>query len=281
MIAVTGATGKIGAEVVRLLTTRAVPVRVLVRDPNRARAMLGDAPQLVPGDLREEAALERLLAGAHRLFLVSSAPALEGAVVDAAARAGVEHVVKSSAIGFGVEPPAGHRAVEQRIEASGVTWTHLRPSAFMQTLVDYLPGLIDVQGEFALPAGEGRTAWVDTRDIAAVGAAVLTQDGHGGRVYPVTGAAALSMHEVARDVSNAVGRPVRYVAVEEHQAFARMARANIPEAFAAFLVQHYTAVRDGGFAHVSTSVQDVTGTAPRTFGQYATEHAAAFTTTGR
>jgi len=275
VIAVTGATGRIGREVVRLLAGRGLAVRALVRDPGRGREVLGGSAALVAGDLRDPAALDRLLRGAERLFLVSSNPGLETGAVEAAARAGVAHVVKSSALGFGSDPPAGHRAVEQRIEATGIAWTHLRPNAFMDTLAEYLPQILDEEGTFRLPAGEGATAWVDTRDIAAVAAAVLTEGGHEFRAYAITGPQALTMGEVADLVADASGRPVRYVDAPPAEAREQLLARGLPGGFAEFLVAHYASVRAGGFALVSGAVKEITGRPARDLRAFLDEHAVA------
>jgi hypothetical protein len=155
MIAVAGATGTIGSELTRLLVAAGADVTALVRDPGRGRARLGPTVPLRVVDLADPATVGTAVTGADTLFLVSSDPALEPGVVDAAVAAGVGRIVKSSAIGFGADPPAGHAAAEQRITDSGARWTVLRPSAFLQTLAGYLPVIAGADGTLELPAGAG------------------------------------------------------------------------------------------------------------------------------
>jgi len=88
--------------------------------------------------------------------------------------------VKLSALADGLHPPPFHRRVEEKLERSGLGWTHLRPNAFMQTLLGYLPTLVSDGGVLRLPAGEGRVGWVDARDIAAEAFRALTEDGNDG-----------------------------------------------------------------------------------------------------
>ena len=154
-VALVGATGQIGREVARLLDASGAGVRALVRDPAPAERAVPSSTDLVVGDLADDDALERLVAGARTLFVVSSDPAREPAVFAATARAGVRHVVKSSALGPGRRPPADHTRAEAALTTTPVAATILRPNAFMQTLREYLPALVDA-GAFALSAGTGR-----------------------------------------------------------------------------------------------------------------------------
>lgn len=270
-ILVTGATGQIGRELVQLLRRDGAPFRAFVRDLVRARASLGAGVELVQGDLADPSSLARALEDIDTVFLLSNNPSLEMSVVDEAIKRQVRRLVKSSAVGFKDQPPAGHGAVEEAIRRSGLTFTVLRPNAFMQTLAVYLPKLIGEDNTFALPAGEGSTAWVDTRDIAATAAALLQQHGHDNKVYEVTGPEALSMGDVAEILTEVTGTPTRYRAVPPEEA-QRELRACGMEQMAGFLVEHYGAVERGGFKRVSDTVESVTGAQPRNFTAFATEH---------
>jgi uncharacterized protein YbjT (DUF2867 family) len=119
-ILVTGATGQVGRRLVGELVRAKAAVRALVRDTGEARRVLGEAVELAPGDLRDPGALDRAMVGVSTLHLLSSDPSLEAHAVEAARRNGLRRIVKSSAIGFGVEPPPGHREIEQAIEATGI-----------------------------------------------------------------------------------------------------------------------------------------------------------------
>ncbi len=141
----------------------------------------------------------------------------------------------------------------------------------MQTLAGYLPRLIKADGTFVLPAGDGRTAWVDTRDIASVAATVLTQHGHDGAIYPVTGPEALSMRDLAGILSTVLGRPITYQDASPEQARRSMQQQNL-QGMADFLTEHYQAVKRGGFEQVSDTVKRVGGSEARTFATFATEN---------
>jgi uncharacterized protein YbjT (DUF2867 family) len=276
VILVTGATGNVGKPMVELLSDAGVPFRAFVRDPERARAVLGADVDLARGDFAESTTLDAALGGADRMFLLSGNSELETDALGAAVRAGVGRVVKQSALGVGLDPPPFHRRIEETLESSGLGFTHLRPTAFMQTLAGYLPALIDAEGVFRLPAGEGRVAWVDTRDISAVAFRALTEDGHKGKAYPITGPEPLSMAEVAEKLSAATGRRIRYEDVPPDTADELMVERGLPAPFADFLVAFYGLVRDGATDFVTNTVPEVTGAPGRTFAAFAEEHASAF-----
>jgi uncharacterized protein YbjT (DUF2867 family) len=276
VILVTGATGNVGKPLVGLLSDTGVPFRAFVRDPERGRAALGPTVALAEGDFAEPATLDAALEGVERVFLLSGNSELETDAVEASVRAGVGRVVKQSALGVGLDPPPFHRRIEETLEGSGLGFTHLRPTAFMQTLAAYLPALIGNDGTFRLPAGGGRVAWVDTRDISAVAFRALTEDGHEGKAYPITGPETLSMAEVAEKLSAATGRPIRYENVPPDTARELMVQRGLPAAFADFLVAFYGLVSEGATDFVTQSVPEVTGAPGRTFGAFAQEHASAF-----
>ena len=277
MILLTGATGNVGRPLAGLLTEAGLSFRAFARDPGRARSALGPEVEIVRGNLSDPSSLEAALGGTGVLFLLNGDPALEEGAVDAAARSGVGRVVKLSALADGLEPPAFHRRVEESLERTGLGWTHLRPNAFMQTLLGYLPRLISEAEVLRLPAGGGRIGWVDARDIATVAFRALTEDGHEGRVYAVTGPEALSMADVTSEVARATGRSVRYEDAPPEEARERLLAAGLQAPFAGFLIDFYAAVRTGAHDAVTRDVLEVTGNRPRTFGAFAREHADAFT----
>lgn len=279
MILLTGATGNIGRPLTRLLVDANVPFKVFARDPERARSTLGrlgSSVEVIQGDLADPSSLEAALGEIEVLFLLNGDPALEEATIDTAARSGVQRVVKQSALADGLSPPPFHRRVEERLERSGLGWTHVRPNAFMQTLLGYLPTLISDDGILRLPAGEGRVGWVDARDIAAVAFHALTEDNHEGRAYAVTGPEALSLADVAGVISEATDGSVRYEDIPTEVAREKLLAAGLPSSFADFLAGFYAAVRAGAHDVVTDTVADVSGRPPCTFDSFVREHAAAF-----
>lgn len=283
MILVTGATGKTGSEVVRQLRARGAAVRALVRDRARGEALLPAGVALAEGDLASPETLDAALLGVERLFLLSpsepGAVELQVSTIEAAQRAGVRRVVKLSALRAHEASPVGllrdHRAIEQRLEVSGLPFTIVRPHTFMQNLLAFA-ATIGGGGKLYGSAGEGRVGFVDVRDIAAVAAAVLTEDGHEGRTYDVTGPQALSYSEVAERLSAAIGCPVTYVDLPP-AAFRRgLIGAGVPEWLADNLVALDQTFREDRGDVVTDVVRSVGKAEPRSVDQFAREFAPVF-----
>jgi uncharacterized protein YbjT (DUF2867 family) len=224
MILVTGATGRPGSAVIREFAQRHEPVRALVRDPakaDRLRALPG--VDVRHGDMLWPETLESALAGVDRVLMISSAgPQMletQCTFIDAASKAGVGHIVKfsgkESADGFEPEKfrsTRSHEQIQRYLIAAGTPWTVLRPSQFMQVYFEEVPDIVR-SGELRLPLGDTTLAPIDIDDIAKVAYAVLTTPGHEGRTYTMTGPEALTMAGAAGHISDAIGKPVRYIDV--------------------------------------------------------------------
>ena len=221
MILVTGATGLNGKELLRLLSARGVGVRALVRNPARAESIAAlPHVEIVQGDMARPETLVAALRGVDRAMLISSSDPMmlevQSNFIEAAKKAGVQHVVKLS----GIMPELNsafrfarmHGEIEQRLEASGMAFTHLRAGEFMPAYFRQVPN-IAAKGAMFLPMEDARIASIDVGDIAEIAASVLTGSGHEGRIYPLTGPQALTMTEVAAKLSAATGKTVRYVNV--------------------------------------------------------------------
>jgi uncharacterized protein YbjT (DUF2867 family) len=286
MILVTGANGKIGRELVRILAPRAEPVRAMVRSRARATGVEGLGVPLVVGDFERPATLAPVFAGVDRLFLVSSTSPrvaeLHANAVEAARAAGVGHVVRVSSLGAARDAPTSmqrwHGEAEAVLAASGLAYTHLRPAYFMQSTRIFAPATA-ARGTITVPAGDGRIGMVDLRDVAAVAAEVLTsgdRERHRGAAYSLTGPEALSFAEVAARLGAAIGRPVRYQEAPPPQVRDGMVRAGLAEWLADALLEFYRHTAAGGFDLVTDDVRRVAGRPPRSFDQFAREFAAHF-----
>jgi uncharacterized protein YbjT (DUF2867 family) len=282
MILVTGATGKVGREVVRQLAAEGFPVRALVRSAERADDLAGPGVELSVGDLEKPQTLDRAMAGVLRMYLASRAepqlPEREGNAVDAARRAGVQFIVKVSVSG-GPDSPTQigrwHWAAEKHLGSSGIAYTILRPTLYMQGTFEWLPE-IAAKNEFHLPMGDGRASVVDARDVAAVAVAALKAGGLPQRLYDVTGPEAISFDAVADEISAVAGRRVEYVDVTPLQWKKERVAAGIPAWLADDYLVLWSAYRKGYGANVSTAVQDVTGRPPRSFRDFFRDYAARF-----
>ncbi|MAG36502.1 MAG: NAD(P)-dependent oxidoreductase [Dehalococcoidia bacterium] len=283
MILVTGATGTIGREVVKQLVAEGQPVRAFVRDLDRAAAIAAPGVELCEGDLADVSTIEAALLGVEQVFL-SSTPdpqqgELQGNVVKAALRASVRHVVKMSIAGAhhaaAMAIARSHARIEQQLQNSRLPSTHLRPWLLMQFFFRYAA---DIQADdiFSAAAGDGRVSMTDAHDVAAVAVAALTEDGHAGKTYELTGPEAISFADVAASLSDVLGKPVRYGDVSVEAARKSLIEAGIARWYAADLTKMFEAFCAGQAATVTTTVAEVTGHQPRTFQQFARDHATCF-----
>jgi uncharacterized protein YbjT (DUF2867 family) len=262
MIVVTGATGKIGRELMRLLSERREAVQAVAHT-----------------DLAQPDRLASAFAGAEKLFLLTANSEdmvrLQKNAVEAARKFGVRHVVKLSALGATDHSKSviglWHYNVERVLRESGLAWTFLRPHAFMDNLLDQRDNIAR-EGVVYSPAGEGRVPLIDTRDIAAAAAVTLTQPGHEGKIYTLTGPQSLSYRQATEILSRVIGRPLKYVPESEDDAWVRLRRAGLPVwQIAAFLtIAAYQ--REGGLTEkVTPTLEQLIGRPARTFEQFARE----------
>lgn len=273
MILVTGASGTIGKNVLRLLAERGVPARAMTRDPQR----IPSGFEVVRGDFEDTASLRRALNGADAVFLVSvagpSIPAHERALIDAAAD--VSKIVKISAIHTGTSGFEGvsawHLPGEQALESSGKAWTILRPSVFMSNTAAWIP---QIQAGDRIPnyTGSGRNGVVDPRDIAAVAVEALVAGGHDKQIYTLTGPEALSTPQQVAQLAEVLGKPLETIDISPEQAEAGMLAQGMDRAAVDLMLSGFELVRSGRNADVTTDVERVLGHPPRTFQEWAGDH---------
>ena len=287
MILITGATGQIGTEVTRELSTARVRFRALVRSVGKAQAVRSAGGEAVVGDLTDAPTLRTALEGVERLFLLTppspEKASIEASVIDEARRAGVRHVVKLSIVGADASPPIAlarpHRESERHIEDSGLAYTFLRPNFFMQNYLQY-GATIRTLGVVYAPAGAGRHADIDVRDIAAVAARILAEEGHEGRIYELTGPEAQSFADAAHRISTITGRNVRFVDLSPEEGRKAMVGGGIPEWFADALLELYAWFPRGhgttNGSAVTLAVEEVLDRPPRSFDQFARENVKTF-----
>ena len=283
MVLLIGATGKIGRNVATRLAAGGTATRALVRDPAKAADLAEAGIELVQGSAGDPAALGSAMEGVDTVYLalggMHDQEALEKGVIDAAAAAGVGRIVKISVVGAApdaiVNLARWHHAIEEHLAASGVPATVLRPNFFMQ---NYLGSAGSIAGEGKLygNAGTGATSLIDDRDIADVAVAALTQDGHIGATYTLTGAEALTQDQVTEQIGAATGKPVAYVNLTDDQMRGALLGMGIPEWLADDYVALGVVQQNGWAAGTTNDVETVLGRAPRTFASFARDHAAVF-----
>jgi uncharacterized protein YbjT (DUF2867 family) len=289
-ILVTGATGTTGAHLVRELLDAGAAVRVAARDPERALAELQRGLGLAPGAGLEAVRFDvsdpsssAVFDGIERCFLlrppaISDVKGVIAPMLDAAVERGVRHVVFLSIQGAERNALVPHHRIEAALRARRLEWTFVRASYFMQNLSTTHAADVREHDEVFVPAGRrSRTAHVDARDVAAVAARALLEDGHAGQAYEPTGPAAITYDECAAAIAAAVGRPVRYADPAVWTYWRRMRSRGMPAAMVAVTLGIYTAARLGMAAHTTDDVERLTGRRPIAFETFAGDHAAAWT----
>ncbi len=273
-VLVVGATGHVGREVVRKLKSGGHALRVMTRDRNKTAHLELSSDEVVEGDLRDGASLAAAVTGIERAYYATPDPEDNVAMLEnflaAAKSAGVRHVVRLSArsadLNSREDLARRHGLAEQALERSGLAWTHIRPSWFMQMMFSYAPG-----GRMELPGGEGRIGWIDTRDIADMAVKVLTESGHDGKCYIISGPEALSYSDLARHMSEATGRDFVYADMAPN-IFRERQLALGEEAWSLDLdMQLYVNIRAGRYAAVSDEFEKVMGRPPTSFARFARE----------
>ncbi|WP_406131681.1 NAD(P)H-binding protein [Streptomyces sp. NBC_00989] len=282
MVLVTGATGTVGREVVRGLPA-GLRVRVMTRDPARAAGVFaGAGVEAVAGDYTDPPSLARALRGVDTAFLVTTGVDGEddAAFVPAARAAGVRRVVKLSAAAV-LDPGAQdlvtrrQRANEDLLRGCGLQWTLLRPRAFMSNCLSWA-GPVRRERTVRALYGTSPNACVDPRDIAEAAVRALTEEGHAGRAYTLTGPQALTAADQTRELGRLLGVPLRFEELTPDQARAALGRRYPPPVVEALLASAERQ-RAGAKAHVEDTVRTLTGHPARSFRHWAQDHLEAFT----
>jgi uncharacterized protein YbjT (DUF2867 family) len=282
-ILVTGASGTVGSNVVRRLLDGGAPVRVLVRDAEKAVAVLGNDVDIALGDFGDPGTLEAALKGVDRVFL--SCPNdprqvdYETNVIDVVARGGVQRLVKLSANGARVGSPLEfwdwQGRIEQHLDGTGVPTVVLRPNFYMTNVLASAEA-IKHTGQLFLPAADARVAMVDPRDVAAAAVAALHGAGADGGRYLLTGPEPITFESVAEAAGRAAGYDVRFVSVPDDAARSAMTEAGLPPFIVDNLIKLFGFLRQGAQDATTDDVRTLTGRRPGSFAEFAADHARAF-----
>ncbi len=283
MILVTGANGLNGRAAVERLSARGVRVRALVRGGDRSGLAALPNVEVATGDLARGETLAAPLDGVERALLISSSTPdmveVQASFVDAARRAGVRHVVKLSGIMPELDSPFRfarmHGQIEQHLERSGLAFTHLRAGEFMHSYFRQV-GPIVQKSILPLPMANATIASIDVADLAELSAKVLTSTGHEGKIYRLTGPEALTMTQVAEQLSAAVGKTIRYVDVAPDDAKRAQLAAGFPPYLADALEELFAERRRGKESNVYPDAAALLGRPATTFAAFAARHAAVF-----
>jgi len=272
-VLVTGALGNVGGEVVRALSGKALIRAALTPwEYEEPPAKPDDIERYVPFLFEDPGLYLEALEGVTRLFLMRpphiSAPAVIAPTIEAAKQAGVRQIVFLSLQGAERNRVVPHAKIESLLLTCGVPYTFLRPSFFMQNLSTQHRDEIRTRNEIFVPAGKGKTSFIDVRDIGAVAAKTLTEPGHDNRAYTLTGSEALDYFTVARMLSDELGREIRYANPSLIRFIQRKRSEGLNWGFVLVMTGIYTTARLGRAGGLTSTVSDLLGRPPITMAQF-------------
>ena len=280
MIVVTGATGRLGRLIIEALLTQTDPsnIAAVVRSPEKATDLATRGISLHQGDYADKASLEAAFTGADALMFISNADIEQRAVqhqnvVDAAAAAGVGRVVYTSVFNVTHENMLAqtHLATEQAIIASGIPYTFLRNSFYMDMYVVEVEIAIQ-RGAYRSPSGNAGVSLVARRDIARSAAVVLTSDGHAGKAYDMTGPASVTPAVFAETASAISGQPIVYQPITWEELAAEYRQRGMPEAVVSLSIMLEQTIASRAFAGVSNDIEQITGMPAEDFLSFSRRH---------
>ena len=279
-ILITGATGTIGSELAKQLSEKGIPFRAMIRSAARAESLASlKGAELITGDFNDPVSIRKALEGIDRVFLLTNstpqAEAQQMLFAELVKESGVGHIVKLSQLAAELNSPVRflryHAAVEQKIRSLGMDFTFLRPNLFMQGLLAFRDPIIH-QGKFFAAIGDAAISLVDIRDIASVAASALTESGHAGKTYDITGPETLTHDQIAQVFSEVLGRQIRFIEVSPDDMRQAILGAGFPEWQADGLIEDYAHYARGEAAAVSTVVKDITGKQARDLKNFIRDH---------
>lgn len=273
-VLVVGATGLVGQEVVKALVERGVSVKAA---SHSGKVSAGAEATLL--DLHRPETFEDALTGVDRVFLLVPTESLTAAddmvlpFVERLKTAGIRRLVCMTGMTAN-RPGVPMYQIEVAVRKSGIPYTLLRPNWFAQNFAPgyYLESIYRSGGIF-LPVGDAKTSFVDTRDIGEVAAVALTEDGHDGREYTLTGPEALDYYEACRILSEVADREIHYTPISDDQMRDALRQKELPADSIEELIRLYRITREGACALVSGDVELVLGRPPISFEEFARDHA--------
>jgi uncharacterized protein YbjT (DUF2867 family) len=281
-ILITGANGTIGTATVRALRAAGAEVRAGLRSPEKGGLLRELGADIVPFDLSAPATLRSALDGVERMLLITPfvehATELVTAAVEAAKEAGVSFLLRLSGLGADAESPAllarQHGVGERIVRDSGIAAAVIRPSFFMDNLINFSGASIKAEGAIYGAAGDGKVAFLSSRDIGRVAATILgNPEERAGKTYVLTGPSALDHDQAARALGAAIGKEVRYVNLAPEQLAAGMRQRGLPEFAVEGLVFLERVKAQGWASGVTSSVADITGRTPETLAEFLSREA--------
>ncbi len=277
-ILITGATGKIAQHLIPSLLDQGQPVRAMVRSPDKAATFAKQGARTVIASFEDAISLDKAFAGVETLLFLTPpherASTWASAGLAAAKRAGVKRIVRISALLAGADGPSDnnrqHGRTDDELRASGIASVILRPHFFMQNLLADVPSL-QAQDTLYAAAGNAKLSMIDTRDIADVARSALLSPAWDGNTYDLTGPASVSFHEIAEELSEQLGREIRYMPVSPEALAQSIRDMGLDEWFAQGYHDYLEAYSRGWGDFTTDAVQAISGKQARTFRQFARE----------
>jgi uncharacterized protein YbjT (DUF2867 family) len=278
-ILITGATGKVGGELVKILANEKIQARVISRNYTKAAKLVESGFDLRIGDLADPYFLKKTLDQIEKVFLIGSDSPdqsfIESQFIHIARNSGVKHIVKSSAFVAGLTPPVSFGVqlfdIEEQLKNSGMAWTILRPCMFMQNFPEMIRPF--ASSYFLIgPFGSGRVSFIDVRDVASVAFNALVEPGHENKTYELTGPEAITFKEVASILTSVLNQHVRYLSVPSWIARKAMVAEGMSAWTADRLIELAKVIRGNGEAHITRNVELVGKKKPYSFLDFAMGH---------
>jgi uncharacterized protein YbjT (DUF2867 family) len=298
-ILVTGASGTVGSEVVKQLTSPSSlysdsRIRAAIHSKNKADKLRDENKivEIVNMDYDKQETIVDALNGVDKLFLLTlptpNMTEIASSLIKEAKKNDVKHIVKLSVIDADAEPGIMitrlHRQEEKIIEESGIPYTFLRAGAFMQNFINFFGQTIKTQNAIYIPAGDGKVSFVDVRDIAAISTEILSAKNNGtkskqqyeNKKYDITGNEAISHSQSAEILSNILGRRISYVNVSEEDARKAMKNTGMEDWLVDALMEIYNIIRSGYASQTTATIEQITRRKPITFEQFVRDYASFF-----
>lgn len=278
MILVIGSTGKIGLELVKILSGKSVEFKALIRSEERAK-LLPDGVKYLVGDFENKTGLEKIIEGTDKLF-IATPPHRDQLIhhlniLEAAKKSGIRHIVKVSALGTAenslISLARWHALSEKAIKGSGIAYTFLHPHSFMQNIFASIDTIRN-QNAVYYPIKNGKLSMIDTRDISEVAANILTTNGHEGKTYFLTGPEAISYYDIAKILSEVTNRNISFISVSSEMASDNMIKMGLPEWLVNDLITLAKLNDDGIGENVFPDSEIILGRKPNSFKKFAEDH---------
>jgi uncharacterized protein YbjT (DUF2867 family) len=284
MILVIGATGNVGSELVKKLSKAGLKTRAAVHNISKMDKMKLPNVEVVDLDYEKPDSILKAMQGVEKIFIVTHLTdkmvEYTERVIDAAKKSGIRHIVRSSAMGVDAEPGITlgkwHRECDDLLAKSKIPYTILRPNAFMQNFINFNAQTIKSENAFYMPAGKGKISYIDVRDLAEVALKVLTENGHLGKRYNLTGPKTYDHYQIAEILSKVLGRKISYVDIPSESAKQNMQQMHLPEWYINCMLELNASWKTDYGSVVDPDIEILLERAPISFEQFAKDYADAF-----